>query len=73
VHNLRIETASSERRAGRRSGGKAIMSGTALRLVQNRSFVGHADDLAIMLLISAGGLVTQFLVLATGLRLPLFD
>lgn len=41
-----------------------------LRLVHSRSFVGHADDLAIMLLVSAAGLTVQLLVLAVGLYLP---
>jgi hypothetical protein len=48
------------------------MSRMALRLVHSRSFVSQADDLAIMLLISATGLTLQAIVLAAGLRLPLY-
>ncbi len=50
-----------------------MISGIALRLVHSRPFVGQADDLAIMLLVSAGGLMTELLVLAAGLTLPLYD
>jgi hypothetical protein len=49
-----------------------VISGMALRLVHSRPFVGQADDLAIMLLISATGLVIELGVLAAGLRPPLF-
>ncbi len=47
------------------------MSEIVLRLVHSRSFVGHADDLAIILLASAAGLMMQFILLAVGFGLPL--
>lgn len=42
------------------------MSDTSLRLVHSRPSRGQADDLAISLLFSIGGLVAQLIVAAAG-------
>ena len=42
------------------------MSDISLRLVHSRPSVGRADDLAVTLLFSIGGLVAQLVVAAAG-------
>jgi hypothetical protein len=42
------------------------MSDTSLRLVHSRPAPGRADDLAILLLFSIGGLMAQLVVAAVG-------
>jgi hypothetical protein len=44
------------------------MSQVSLKLVHNRPFAGSSDDLAVVLVFSATGLIGQLFVLAMGVN-----
>jgi hypothetical protein len=46
------------------------MSKVSLRLVHSRPYLGTADDLAIMLLLSLTGLIIELTIMSTGVVIP---
>jgi hypothetical protein len=46
------------------------MSQVSLRLVHSRPFLGAADDLAILLLLSLTGLIIELTIMSTGVVIP---
>jgi hypothetical protein len=46
------------------------MSEVSLRLVHSRPFLGAADDLAMILLLSVTGLIIELTIMSTGVLIP---
>jgi hypothetical protein len=46
------------------------MSEVSLRLVHSQPFLGAADDLAMMLLLSLTGLIIELTIMSTGVLIP---
>jgi hypothetical protein len=46
------------------------MSKVSFRLVHSRPFLGTADDLAIMMLLSVTGLIIELTIVSTGVLIP---
>jgi hypothetical protein len=46
------------------------MSKVSLRLVHSRPFLGAADDLAMILLLSVTGLIIELTIMSTGVLIP---
>ena len=46
------------------------MSEVSLRLVHSRPFLGAADDLAMMMLLSLTGLIIELTIMSTGVLIP---